>query len=113
MAYGDPSYTLQATGATNTSANAAHYVLGNYGGLSNLAPKQVGFLQVIPSGNNARLHPTLSASVNQGVRLMSGASFYTDLPPMKVSALSQLHITNETSGTNASLLWALWLRNPL
>jgi len=112
MAYGDPNYVLLHTGQTNTSANSAHLAFGNYTGLSDLANDQVGFLQIIPSGNNARLHPTLSGSANQGYRLMSGASFYTDLPPMRVASLSQLHITNETSGTNASLLWALWLRNP-
>lgn len=113
MAYGDPNYTLHITGQTNASDNNAHNFFGIYGGLSNLNDQEVGFLQVLPSGNNARLYPNLSASVQDGIRLMSGASFYIDLPPMKISSLSQLHFDNETAGTNASIVWAMWLRNSI
>jgi hypothetical protein len=111
MAYGDPNYSLHFTGQTNASDNNPHFFFGSYDGLSDLNANNVGYLQILPSGNNARLYQTLAASAQDGVRLMSGASFYADFPPMKVSDLQTVHFANESAGNNASLVWALWIRN--
>ena len=106
--YGDLNYSIFATGSTLASANTAHLLINK--DLSQLNDADVGFLSLLPIGNNSFVYSTLSASNGVGIRFMSGGSNYIDQPPMSVDTISNLHFKNETDDSNAGFYWTMWKR---
>lgn len=111
---GDTNYTWISSGSTAASADTAHLLWGNYGGLSDLNADEVIHLQILASANNFYMLPFTDASATElGQRFVAGNDYYIDIPPMKVSAASQLHFRNAVNGSNGELLWVIYSRNAL
>ena len=106
--YGDTSYELIQTGVVAASANTAHAMFPN-SEFSAYNDLDVIHLQVQGSANNISIHASISASSQEGIRVATGDN-YLDFPPMQVSALEDLHFTNETDGSNGQVRWAAWRR---
>lgn len=106
--YGDNSYRLVTTGSLALSANTAHNIFNSS---SALLSQGAYHAHILSTGNNLRLFGNIeSSSVNPGYRLVAGSGTYVVLPPMARSALLNLHLVNETPGSNGTVLWALWER---
>lgn len=110
---GDPTYKFHASGSTAASADTAHALLGSYEGLSQLNDEEALHLQIFASSQNLKVYPSEAASPSHhGFRMVSGESYYVDLPPMRVGDASQLVFANDTSGNNAHVKWVVWFRQP-
>ena len=113
MAYGDPKFSLLASGSMATSAAAAHNIFGNYGGLSNQNANEVISLIVSASGGDLRisLDPTTVATNDTALRLFSGGSLF-DIPPMTITNASQITVARETGTNNPVVYWSAVVRTP-
>ena len=107
MAYGDIYFELYASGSTATSAATPHSLFGGNGGLSSLNQNDVVFIQVVPTGADARLW-NLDVTNNTGLRLSTAASVF-DLPPMRVGNASTLHFVRDAAA-NSTANWTIWTR---
>ena len=115
MAYGDPAYTIYASGSTGTSADAAHLLYGtSFNALSTLNNDEVVFVHISASAGSFRVWAS-NVSNNTGIFLDDAATAQRAiwLPPMRAGDASQVFIANGTLGNNASPSWSIWRRLPL
>lgn len=106
--YGDLNYSIAGSGSVSASANTAHKLIAfNF---SQYNQDDVAFTSLLPIQNNSFIYPSVGASNGVGIRFLSGGSNYIDFPPMKVSALDELHFKNETADNNAGFYWTVWKR---
>jgi len=109
MAYGGVYFELFASGSTATSAATAHSLFGANGGLSLLNHQDVVFIQIVPTGADARVWNS-TVTNGTGLRLSDAGSVF-DLPPMRVGSASTLHFTRD-AGANTTLYWTVWTQWP-
>ena len=100
-------YTFLASGSVAASANTAHSLFGNYGGLSSLGSWITVHVSLHCSANNLRLYPS-NTLAGRGMRIVSGNDYYIDLPPMARNSASTFHFANETAGSNTAVNWMIW-----
>lgn len=112
IAYGDVRFKFLAGGSTATSAATAHNLFGNYGGLSLVNQDEVLMLMISASGGDYRLslNPAGPATNDTSLRVFAAASVF-DLPPLPVSAASQITFAREGSN-NPVAFWTALIRTP-
>lgn len=104
------SYTIIASGSTAASADTAHSLFGNYGGLSNIGTSVVLHIEVLAQSNDATLFPSVNKT-GRGVILSASRVDYKELKPMQRTAASALHFANKTASNNATVNWFIYRRD--
>lgn len=107
----DTSYQIYAAGSTATSAGTAHFLTGNYTGLSLLNNSDVVVPWLKARTNSLRVYPTLADfGVRAGLALSSSGGNYDQLMPMRAGAASLMHVANDVVGSNGNVDWVFWRR---
>ena len=115
MAYGDPAYTIYASGSHGASADTAHLFVGtSFNALSTLNSDEVLFVHLSASGGPLRTWGS-NVTNNVGIFLDDAATAQRAiwLPPVRAADASQIFIANGTLANNASVSWSIWRRLPL
>jgi hypothetical protein len=104
------SYTILSSGSTAASAETAHSLFGNYGGLSDVAASVVLYTEVLAQSNDALLYPSVSTA-GRGVVLSASQTDYKELKPMQRTNASALHIRNKTAANNTTVNWFIYRKD--
>lgn len=104
------SYTILASGSTAASADTAHSLFGNYGGLSGIGTSVVLYVETLAQSNDAVLFPSVNKT-GRGTVLSASTVSYKELKPMQRTAASALHFANKTASNNATVNWFVYRRD--
>lgn len=104
------SYTIVASGSTAASADTAHSLFGNYGGLSNIGTSVVLYVETLAQTNDATLFPSVNKT-GRGIVLSTSRVDYKELKPMQRTNASALHFANKTAGNNTTVNWFIYRKD--